>query len=164
MTVVIPQIDAAAMRVAFPAILGECRYMDIGDGWRLVVGQMCVALGDRGAGSVQVAELSQKIGGLRVTMNDDGLPPEQAATAFHAKVLAEERCRFLCEVCGKPGRIHKPPEPSMTWLYCLCPRHLPAYRRGWPLVRRERSYEIDGVHWVYDHLLDRLRVSEKGNA
>ncbi|MEF3134582.1 hypothetical protein OS035_24305 [Rhizobium sp. 268] len=166
MTVVdIPKIDADRLRALFPDMLGACRYFDIGSGWMMPVSQLCVALRKLPTGSVQVGELSQKMGGLRVTLEEISLPQEQQTAARHAKIFAEERSRYICEVCGQMGDIRKPPEgvPS-AWVYCLCHRHLPRERRGWPIDRRARRYQIGGVPWVYDDLLGRLRVDEQGDA
>lgn len=160
----IPKIDADRLRHSFPDILGACRYFDIGMGWMMPVSQMCVALGKLPAGSVIVSEMSQKFGGLRVTLDEIRLSEEELAAARHAKVFAEERSRYCCEVCGHSGFISKPPENSSAWLYCLCHRHLPRERRGWPIDRRARRYQIGGVYWVYDDLLGRLRVDEQGHA
>lgn len=161
----IPKIDADRLRASFPAVLGECRYFDIGTGWMMTVSQMCVELGKLPSASLKVTELSQKMGGLRVTLDEISLSQEQRTVARHAKVLAEERSRYRCEVCGHAGFISKPPaDVAAVWLYCLCHRHLPKERRGWPLDRRSRRYQIGDVHWVYDDLLGRLRVDETGNA
>jgi hypothetical protein len=161
----IPKIDPGHLRESFPVILGGCEYFDIGAGWRMVVSRMCVTLQAMPPGAVTIRELSQKLGGLRVTMDTSGLTTEQDIVARHAKVLAEERSRYRCEVCGHPGFISKPPENQpAAWIHCLCHRHLPRDRRGWPLDRRERRYRIGEVHWKFDDLLDRLRVDEPGNA
>lgn len=161
----IPKIDSELIRESFPTILGACEYFDIGAGWRMVVSRMCVTLQALPLGTVTIRELSQKLGGLRVTMDTMGLTAEQEGIARHAKVLAEERSRYRCEACGQPGFISKPPaDATAAWLYCLCHRHLPRDRRGWPLDRRERRYRIGDITWVYDDLLDRLRVDEKGYA
>lgn len=161
----IPKIAHELLRESFPTVLGTCRYFDIGSGWRMVVSRMCVTLQALPPGSVTILEMSQKLGGLRVTMNAVGLTVEQETFARHAKVLAEERSRYRCETCGQPGFISKPPsDAAAAWLYCLCHRHLPRDRRGWPLDRRERRYRIGDAHWRYDDLLDRLRVDEPGNA
>lgn len=161
----IPKIDGARLRESFPSLLKDCRYFDVGVGWTYVVTQMCVNLAKLPAGLVVVHEMTQKLGGLRVTLETSRLSSEQEATARHVQVLAQERSRYRCEVCGHAGFISKAPADAATaWLYCLCHRHLPKDRRGWPLDRRERRYRIGDVHWVYDDLLDRLRVDEPGNA
>lgn len=161
----IPKIDSELIRESFPTLLGACEYFDIGAGWRVVVSRMCVTLQALPLGSVTIREMTQKLGGLRVTMDSLGLTAEQEDIARHAKVLAEERSRYRCEVCGQPGFISKPSaDAAAAWLYCLCHRHLPRDRRGWPLDRRERRYRIGDVHWVYDDLLDRMRIDEPGNA
>ncbi|MGN8152498.1 hypothetical protein ACTJK5_09515 [Agrobacterium sp. 22094] len=160
----IPKIDSDTLKEVFPVVLGSCRYFDFGKGWRGVVGQMCGLFAKLPAGSVSITEMSQKHASLRVWLEAKGLTNEQETFVRHAQVLAVERSRYACEVCGEPGDIRHSPEPSGAWLYCLCRRHLPPERRDWPLVRRERRYEIAGVHWKYDHLLDRLRVDEQGNA
>jgi hypothetical protein len=117
------------------------------------------------AGSVVVHDMTQKLGGLRVTLETSGLSSEQEATARHVQVLAQGRSRYRCEVCGHAGFISKPPaDAAAAWIYCLCHRHLPKDRRGWPLDRSERRYRIGGVYWKYDDLLDRLRVDESGRA
>jgi hypothetical protein len=134
-------------------------------GWMMPVSQMCVALRNLPTGSVKVVELSQKMGGLRVTLEEISLSEEQQVTARHAKVFAEERSRHICEACGQMGDIRKPPEGApAAWIFCLCHRHLPRERRGWPMDRRTRRYRIGNFYWVYDDLLGRLRVDETGSA
>jgi len=161
----IPKIDGSRLRESFPAILGGCKYFDIGAGWAMPVGQMCMTLAKLPSGSVVVRELGQKFGGLRVEFVTTGLNSEQDDFARHAKVLAEERSRFMCEVCGHMGDIRKPPEGApAAWVFCLCHRHLPRERRGWPMDRRTRRYRIGNFYWVYDDLLGRLRVDETGSA
>ncbi|NTF31796.1 hypothetical protein [Rhizobium skierniewicense] len=164
-TVDIPQIDANRLRIAFPDVLGSCRCFDVGFGWMMPVGQMCVALEKLPAGSVTVLKMTQKLGGLRVTLGEIALSEDQRSVVRHAKILAEERSRCICEACGQMGDIRRPPEGlPEAWVYCLCHRHLPRERRRWPMDRRKRRYKIGEVHWVYDDLLGRLLVDEKGNA
>ncbi|OLP53320.1 hypothetical protein BJF92_00700 [Rhizobium rhizosphaerae] len=154
------RIRPEVLRGSFPMVCGDCRYTDVGTGWRGIVWQMCLDLERLPAGSVKITELGEKMGGLRVSMHTDGLSPEQEAAVRLAKVLAEERSRYLCEVCGEIGSIRRPPDGSAEWLRCRCHRHMPRDQTAWPIIRRERRHRIGGQYWVYDHLLDRMRVDE----
>lgn len=109
-----------------------------------------------------VVDIKEKWGSLRVWVVTEGLILKQESDAVLAKYLAEERSRFTCEVCGKPGLIRKPPTPRFAWLRCLCDEHSTAEMvETWTPDRRQIRRPHRGVAYVYDSVSDRMRVDEE---
>ena len=83
-TVNVAHIDADRLRAAFPDGLDRCRYSDVGLGWMMPVGQMCVELEKLPVDSVAVLEMTQKRGGLRLTFIEIALSEDQQSVARQA--------------------------------------------------------------------------------
>lgn len=99
----------AALRSAYPRTFARLPPIEHGDGWFLILWNLCAQLEPLGVEAVQV---KQKFGALRFYLADypDAVDPLIA----HAEYLSAR----TCEVCGQPGKIR-----DDGWLRALCDGH-----------------------------------------
>jgi hypothetical protein len=117
----------------YPKIFREGFYIEHGDGWanildavfgsmnmwaRYVDGVKITTLD-----FVQVVQIKEKFGGLRLYVNiAEGATPQQAGEIHGAIHVGEYLSAKTCERCGAPGTLH-----GDGWLSTLCPTHIEEY-------------------------------------
>lgn len=97
-------------------------YPSVGDGWQLIVEKAIarVHLAVAGANAVvRIAQIKEKLGGLRIYVDWTALPPDVEAKVQEAIDLAEARASCTCEVCGASGRLYD----NEGWYSTRCERH-----------------------------------------
>lgn len=82
-----------ALKEAFPNVFKTAAPC-VGDGWFLILWNLCGTLEPLG---VTAAQVKEKFGGLRFYLNEGG---DEARAAIHK---AEEQSNITCENCGRLG-------------------------------------------------------------
>ncbi|KQQ72456.1 hypothetical protein ASF70_13090 [Rhizobium sp. Leaf321] len=147
----IPRLKLDNLRERWPGIFEQARYVDVGVGWLPLIEDFLAS------GVSTVVELKEKFGGLRIDCFDDE-PHQQLA-----KVLAEERSLWRCEVCGEPGFVRRPPSPTFAWWACRCDSHATSDQLAWPQhpsVDRLRLRHVGDGWFRYDLETDALVEAE----
>jgi hypothetical protein len=103
---------------------GHKGYPTCGDGWQKILAKMCerlsAAVADRPARSwIRVVDIKEKLGGLRVQLEANGIPRVMMDQAWEAIELAEAASEMTCEECGAPGRLFD----ERGWLQTRCDAH-----------------------------------------
>jgi hypothetical protein len=85
-------------------------FPSVGDGWRDLVeraiGRIADAVAAAPGGSLQVGQIKQKFGTLRLYLDKrQGFPDATCAAIDEAICLAEARSACTCETCGVEGRL-----------------------------------------------------------
>jgi hypothetical protein len=95
----------------------------VGDGWRelveTAVGRIADAVAAAPAGSLQIVQVKEKFGALRLYWQSTGLSDEIKNAVEEAVALASARSACTCEFCGKEGRLHN----RGGWLATACSEH-----------------------------------------
>jgi hypothetical protein len=95
-------------------------YPCVGDGWRPIVERAIERIDTVLAGGrVEIVQIKEKLGGLRIYFYSKGLPAGVLATVREAIDLAEARADCTCETCGAVGRLHD----KGGWLATRCELH-----------------------------------------
>lgn len=119
-----------ALKIAYP---------EVGDGWRdlveRAVSRIAAAVRGLSLRSVEIVQIKQKFGGIRIYWHARRLPDSVVARIEEAVDLAEARSLTTCEVCGEQGR----PWDDHGWLSTCCERH----GRGRPLLGRAKDDVIE---------------------
>ena len=82
-----------------------------GDGWRdlveTAIGRIATADAAAPAGSLQIGQIKEKFGTLRLYLDTHKALPEATSAAIDEAIsLAEARSACTCEQCGQPGRLY----------------------------------------------------------
>jgi hypothetical protein len=75
-----------------------------GEGWYPLIYETLdkvQAIVDRDGLDIQVTEIKEKYGGLRIYLDGD------TDEIFELTQMAEEQSYNVCELCGKPGKLHR---------------------------------------------------------
>lgn len=110
---------------SFPTLFrGHAGYPTCGDGWKDILTRMCEriasATADCRLGSwLRIIEIKEKLGGLRVYLEANGIPQAVIDKACEAIELAEAAADCTCEECGAEGRLHD----DAGWLNTRCDAH-----------------------------------------
>lgn len=147
-----PRIKKDDLQADFPGVFDAALYTDVGIGWLPLV-RAFVAEALPHDPSLEVLELKEKWGGLRIWTD---------TPVLHAKLArgkAEIKSALVCEVCGDPGYVRRPPPGRMAWWRCLCDAHASADQREWP--RREFGalsglMQVRGQWYRYDAAVDTM--------
>jgi hypothetical protein len=98
-------------------------YPEVGDGWRELVeiaaSRIAAAMAAAPNGSLQVVQIKEKFGTLRLYRHSNGLSDAVENAVRDAIALAEARSACTCEVCGAEGRLYS----SDGWLATACAEH-----------------------------------------
>jgi hypothetical protein len=87
-------------------------YPSVGDGWRdlveTAIGRIATAVAAVPGGSLQIGQIKQKFGTLRVYLDNSLSLPDLVNVAIEEAIeLAEARSACTCETCGNEGRLFK---------------------------------------------------------
>lgn len=100
------------------------RYDDVGPGWKPILQSLGEALTHRLAQkpdtSVQVLQVKEKFGSLRVYLSWKGLVSDEVWALVG---LAERISGKVCEMCGKPGTSRTQLNARYGWLKTFCEEH-----------------------------------------
>ncbi|MGE6743303.1 hypothetical protein ACQKGC_23815 [Allorhizobium pseudoryzae] len=148
----IPRIKRDDLQSDHPGVFDAAKYVDVGIGWLPLVRDF-VAEALPHDPSLEVLELKEKWGSLRICCDT---PAPQARLA---KGKAEIKSSLVCEVCGEPGYVRRPPPGRMAWWRCRCDEHAGDDQRTWP--RREVGaltgmMQVRGVWYRYDAATDAM--------
>ena len=97
-------------------------YPTVGDGWRAVVEKAVERIDAAlagGPGRVEIVQIKEKLGGLRMYFHSRDLSAGSLAKVREAIDLAEARADCTCETCGAPGRLYD----KGGWLSTRCELH-----------------------------------------
>ncbi|WP_080822795.1 hypothetical protein [Agrobacterium genomosp. 2] len=147
-----PRIKKDDLIADHPGVFDAALYVDVGIGWLGLV-RAFVAEALPHDPSLEVLELKEKWGGLKIWTDT----PVVAAKL--AKAKAEIKSAAVCEVCGEPGFIRRPPPGRMAWWRCRCDEHASDEQRLWP--RREYGalggmMQVRGQWYRYDEASDSM--------
>lgn len=147
-----PRIKKADLIAEFPGVFDAALYVDVGIGWLGLV-HAFVAEALPHDPSLEVIELKEKWGSLRIWCDTPVLG------AKLAKGKAQIKSALVCEVCGEPGYVRRPPPGRMAWWRCRCDEHASDEQRSWP--RREYGalsgmMQIRGQWYRYDAETDAM--------
>lgn len=119
------RIKLEDLREEFPGVF-DTRWFDVGIGWLPLV-RAFVREALPHDPSLQVHELKEKFGSLRIWCDTDVLP------ARLAKAEAECKSAYTCEVCGDEGYVRRPPpDGGWAWWRCRCHTHSSLDQKSWP--------------------------------
>lgn len=110
---------------SFPSLFrGHAGYPTCGDGWKDMLSRMCerisTAVANRPARSwIRIIDIKEKLGGLRVHVEANGIPQAMMEKVWEAIELAEARSECTCEECGSAGRLFD----DRGWLQTRCDAH-----------------------------------------
>lgn len=110
---------------SFPTLFrGHAGYPTCGDGWKDILTRMCEriasATAERPARSwLRIVDIKEKLGGLRVHLEANGMPQAILDKASEAVELAEAASECTCEECGAEGRLFD----DHGWLQTRCDAH-----------------------------------------
>lgn len=129
-------------------------YPAVGDGWQLIVEKAigridtaASALLKAGTASIRIAQIKEKLGGLRIYADWTALPEDAAAKVQEAIDLAQARSYCTCETCGAPGQLHD----DGGWYTTCCDRHA----KGEPI---EPKHDDPDLHIQYTFVGGKMRV------
>lgn len=137
-------------------VFDSALYTDIGIGWLGLVRSFVEEALPHDP-SLEVLQLKEKWGSLRIWCDTPVL------AAKLAKGKAEIKSASVCEVCGEPGYVRRPPPGRMAWWRCRCDEHASLDQKSWP--RRENSalggmMQTDGQWYRYDEAADTMIETE----
>jgi hypothetical protein len=97
---------------------------EVGDGWRdlveTAIGRIASAVSATPVGSLQIGQIKQKFGTLRLYWNTrKGLPEATCAAIDEAICLAEARSACTCETCGAEGGLYD----KSGRMFTACDKH-----------------------------------------
>lgn len=147
-----PRIQKADLVADHSGVFDAAKYVDVGVGWLPLVRDF-VAEALPHDPSLSVFELKEKWGGLRIWCDTPVL------AARLAKGKAEIKSSLVCEVCGEPGYVRRPPPGRNAWWRCRCDEHASPDQRSWP--RREFGalsgmMQVRGQWYRYDEASDSI--------
>jgi len=135
-------------------------YPGVDDGWRELleraIGRIAAAIGGQPSARVQITQIKEKFGGIRIYYATQGLSPGTAAAVAEAVELAGARSTCTCETCGRAGQLFQ----SGAWLATRCEEHAADGAKALgPQLRVEKYGYIDGKWTVisrrrYDRDID----------
>ena len=97
----------------YPAVLPGRNEMRFLDGWARVLAPLLKELSE--AGDARLVMAKEKFGEMRVLLSPPG--DERFRDSVECLRL---RSRFVCETCGKPGRLRR---RSDGWMFAACDEH-----------------------------------------
>jgi hypothetical protein len=97
----------------YPAVLPDRKEMRFLDGWARVLEPLLRELSE--AGDARLVMAKEKFGEMRVQVSPPG--DERFRDSIECLRL---RSRFVCEQCGKPGRLRR---RSDGWMFAACDEH-----------------------------------------
>lgn len=147
-----PRIKRDDLIEEHPAVFDASLYTDVGIGWLGLVRDFVTEARPHDP-SLEVIELKEKWGSLRIWTDT---PVLQAKLA---RGKAEVKSATVCEVCGEPGYVRRPPPGRMAWWRCRCDEHASDEQRQWP--RREYGalsgmMQVRGQWYRYDEAADMM--------
>jgi hypothetical protein len=106
----------------YPELFERCS-IDIGDGWENIMRSLCTMMtedrhiitahnGADADGTPTFTQIKEKFGALRIYATKVSIA-QDAYISF-----AEEMSRYVCEVCGNPGKIR-----TGGWIQTRCDEH-----------------------------------------
>jgi hypothetical protein len=106
----------------YPELFGR-GYPGVGDGWRdlleRALARMAGIVASEHGGRVQISQIKEKFGSLRLYYDESGLSDSASAEIEEAVDLAEAASACTCEKCGREGRLHD----TGGWLLTKCRQH-----------------------------------------
>lgn len=147
-----PRIKFDDLQIDFPGVFDTAKYVDVGIGWLGLV-RAFVEEALPHDPSLEVLEIKEKFGSMRIWSDT----PVVAARL--AKGKAEIKSAGVCEVCGEPGYVRRPPPGRYAWWRCRCDEHASEDQRTWP--RREVGalsgmMQVRGTWYRYDEAADAM--------
>ena len=99
-------------------------FPSVGDGWRdlveTAIGRIATAVAAAPAGSLQIGQIKEKFGTLRLYLDTHKALPEATSAAIDEAIsLAEARSACTCEQCGQPGRLYD----KGGYVFTACDQH-----------------------------------------
>lgn len=151
-----PRIKKDDLIADFPGVFDTALYTDVGIGWLGLVRDF-IAEALPHDPSLEVLEIKEKWGCLKIWTDTPVLQTKLA------RGKAEIKSALVCEVCGDPGFVRRPPPGRMAWWRCLCDEHASADQRSWP--RREYGalsgmMQVRGQWYRYDEVADAMSEAE----
>lgn len=147
-----PRIKRDDLITDMPGVFDAALYVDVGIGW---LGLVCDFVREAlpHDPSLEVLEIKEKWGSLRIWTDTPVLE------AKLAKGKAEIKSSLVCEICGEPGFVRRPPPGRMAWWRCRCDEHASEDQREWP--RREYGalggmMQVRGVWYRFDEATDSM--------
>lgn len=147
-----PRIKHDDLVADYPGVFDSARYVDVGIGWLGLVRDFVNEALPHDP-SLEVLEIKEKWGSMRIWADTD------VVAARLAKGKAESKSGHVCEVCGEPGYVRRPPPGRYAWWRCLCDEHASPDQRSWP--RRDigaliGTMQVGGQWYRYDHDTDSM--------
>lgn len=151
-----PRIKLDDLVGDYPGVFESAKYVDVGVGWLGLIRDFVdeALKHDR---SLQIFEIKEKWGGLRIWCDTNVLG------ARLAKDKAEVKSSMICEACGSPGFLRRPPPGKYAWWRCLCDEHASPDQRSWGTRAHGPMYGMmqhDGTWYRYDPDTDQMVPSE----
>lgn len=152
----IPRLKLDDLKSDFPGVFDSAKYVDVGIGWLPIIREFVEAALPLDP-SLEILELKEKWGQLRIWSDTD------VHEARIAKAKAQIKSGYVCDVCGNPGFIRKPPHDRHAWWRCLCDEHASPDQRSWGTRPQGPMYgyaRLDGQWYRYDADADLMMPSE----
>jgi len=149
-----------ALVARYKHLFGRGGFPTVGDGWCDLL-ERCLSRIElsRGRGQVQIVQIKEKFGTLRVYWGGEKLSDAAIARIEEAIELAEMRSACTCEECGAEGRLYN----RGGWYLTRCPEHAQGepvnVKVGTEKMRIVTKYIGDKritSAWRYDRELDVL--------
>lgn len=122
--------NIASLMSAFPSIFKEeppLMWSELPAGWVPLVSQLfeqlTTMLEPQELQAVQVAQIKEKLGTLRIRLDFSSLKPDQATLAREWINQISRQSAATCQLCGDAGRLVRPLGGGMA---TLCAAHRPA--------------------------------------
>lgn len=104
-------------------------FEEVGPGWRPLLESLDELFEDKlhdfaDIKDIEVLQVKEKFGGLRVYLNHPRLPKEMS-DKLHSYIMMAERMSFrMCEECGNPNvETRNQLEAQLGWRKTLCENH-----------------------------------------
>ncbi|UFS81520.1 MULTISPECIES: hypothetical protein [Rhizobium] len=152
----IPRLKLDDLQSDFPGVFDSAKYVDVGIGWLPLIREF-IATALPLDPSLSVMEMKQKWGCLRIWSDTPVIG------ARLAKVKAEIKSSYVCEVCGEPAFVRRPPPGRYAWWQCLCDEHASPDQRSWGTRLQGPMYgyaQVEGSWYRYDEDADVMVPSE----
>lgn len=121
----------------YPAVLPTRNEMRFLDGWARVLAPLLRELSE--AGDARLVMAKEKFGEMRVLVSPPG--DDRFRDSIECLRL---RSRFVCELCGKPGRLRS---RSDGWMFAACDEHAHGVKPLPLSASRCIYWEGTGDHW-----------------
>ncbi|KQV41939.1 hypothetical protein [Rhizobium sp. Root1204] len=147
-----PRIKKDDLQADYPGVFDAALYTDVGVGWLGLVHAFVEEALPHDP-SLAVYEIKEKWGQMRLWTDT----PVLEAKLARGKV--EIKSALVCEVCGEPGYVRRPPPGRMAWWRCRCDEHASDDQRSWP--RRDYGalggmMQVRGQWYRYDEAADAM--------